>query len=71
MLALGSLTVLTSCFVFCYCGDKWRKRREEARRRRNDKQGEYERVDSVSSIVSHSGIYEDLTDATVDSVTII
>ena len=71
MLALGTLTILSSVMVFCYCSEKLKKRREEARRRGNDKQCEYERVDSVSSIVSHSGFYEDYTDGPVDSVTII
>ena len=44
--------------MFCFCGDKWRKRKEK--RRRFDKSGEYQRVDSVSSIVDNRGDHEDM-----------
>ncbi|ELU07055.1 hypothetical protein CAPTEDRAFT_214892 [Capitella teleta] len=71
-LTVGSLVSMSACFAFCYCSDRVRKSREKAaKRRRNSKQGEYERVGSVSSIVSHSVVCDDVTDATVDSVTII
>lgn len=67
MLTLGSLTTLTSCFVFCFCSEKWKKRRQ---RRRFDKSGQYQRVDSVSSMVdSHVDPQEHQEQ--MDSVTII
>lgn len=69
MLTLGSLTTIASCFAFCFCGDKWRKRRDQ--RRRIDKSGEYQRVDSVSSIVDNANHHEELYDDQIDSVTII
>ena len=58
MLTLGSLTTMTSCFIFCFCGDKWRRRR---RSYRYNKDCSYQRVDSVSSVV----------DSSTDHVTII
>ena len=80
MLSLGSLTTVTSCFVFCFCRDKVRKKRETRIRHSNDKAGEYQRVESVSSIVDHVGeyseMYEDqeqsqLYDDPLDNVTVI
>ena len=70
MLTLGSLTTLTSCFAFCFCSEKWRKRRKT---KKFDDSGEYQRVDSVSSMVdSHvdsQADYEPLEP--IDDVTII
>ena len=71
MLGLGSLTTVSSCFVFCFCSDKVRKRREVRTRRGNDKAGEYQRVESVSSIVDHAGEHAELYEEQMDSVTII
>ncbi|KAK2169737.1 hypothetical protein LSH36_7g06013 [Paralvinella palmiformis] len=72
MLGLGSLTTVSSCFVFCFCSDKVRKRREaRSRRGAKDKAGEYQRVESVSSIVDHAGEHSELYDDQMDSVTII
>ena len=80
MLALGSLTTVTTCLVFCFCSDKARKKREARVRHSNDKAGEYQRVESVSSIVDHVGeqseMYEDqehfqLYDDSLDNVTVI
>ena len=80
MLALGSLTTVTSCFVFCLWRDKVRKKRESRVRHSNDEAGEYQRVGSVSSIVDHVGehseMYEDhehsqLYDDTMDNITVI
>ena len=69
MLTLGSLTTLTGCFIFCFCGEKWRKRRQ---RRRYDKSGEYQRVDSVSSIVDNTnGQLDPILEEQLDNVTII
>ena len=69
MLTLGTLTTLAACMVFCFCGEKWRARRA---RRRFDKSGEYQRVDSVSSIVDSSfGGQGEYQDEGMDSVTII
>ena len=63
MLGLGSLTTVTSCFVFCFCSDKVRKKRQTPARHGNDQAGEYQRVESVSSIVDHvrehAEMYED------------
>ena len=67
MLTLGSLTTLTSCFVFCFCSEKWRKRRQT---RKYDKSGQYQRVDSVSSVVDSHLESQEHQDQ-LDSVTII
>ena len=58
MLTLGSVTTLASCVVFCFCGDKLKKKKMEKRKKKrrtksvDDNCGEYQRVDSVSSMVS-------------------
>ncbi len=55
MLTLGSVTTLASCLVFCFCGDKLKKKKKKKKRRKksvDDYCGEYQRVDSVSSMVS-------------------
>ena len=68
MLTLGSLTTLTSCFAFCSCSEKWRKRRR--RTKKFDKSGQYQRVDSVSSMVDSHADPQELIEQ-MDSVTII
>ena len=62
MLAVGSLTTVTTCFVFCFCSDKVGKKREARVRHSNDKAGEYQRVESVSSIVDHVGEHSEMYD---------
>ena len=72
MLAIGSVVTITSCFVFCLCSDKWKKRRSA--RRKWDKNKEYERVDSVSSIVDNTSMAAadmDGADPELDAVSII
>ena len=70
MLAIGTITTLTFCFVFCLCSEKWKTRR--AQKRKWDKNGEYERVDSVSSIVDNTSMAPtDLEDDQMDAVSII
>ena len=79
MLTLGSVTTLASCVVFCFCGDKLKRKKKKKRRRTksvDDNCGEYQRVDSVSSMVSSRAdteIYKEEQENSelLDSVTII
>jgi len=59
MLTLGSITTVASCLVFFLCSEKWKERRR--RKLRFDKSGEYERVDSVSSMVDSQPSEYDLS----------
>lgn len=71
MLVLGSVATVTSCLVFYFCSYK-PKHRKESRRLAGDKSGEYQRVESVSSIVDHAEqpLYDD-EEEPIDSVTMI
>ena len=71
MLGIISMVMMTSCFVYCLRSDKWRQRR--AARRKWDKNGEYERVDSVLSIVDNNtqAQPQDYNDNDIDAVSII
>ena len=64
----GSMVTLISGVLLCYCGDKWKRHRDE--RRRLEKYGEYERVESVSSLVS-SQVARDYMDEQMESVSMI
>jgi hypothetical protein len=46
--------------VFCFCSDKVRKKRQTPARHGNDQAGEYQRVESVSSIVDHVGEHAEM-----------
>lgn len=77
ILIIASLVTLSTCLLAGLCREKIKKRLEK--RRRYDKSGEYERVDSVSSIVDSTcsggqldvsiGGYQD--DPMIEDVTII
>ena len=73
MLGMGSLLSLTGGLLLCFCSEKIKKKRLE--RRRLDKYGEYERVESVSSLVSsvHPGTsdYGDYIDDNMETVSMI
>ena len=71
MLGIISMVMMTSCFVYCLRSDKWRQPRSA--RRKWDKNGEYERVDSVSSIVDNNtqAQPQDCNDNDIDAVSII
>ena len=54
-----SLTTLAGCFVACFCREKLTKYLDKKRRRIRDKGAEYERVESVSSLVDTISEYTD------------
>ena len=70
MLTLGTVTTLTSCVVFCVCGDKLKKRRQKRVKTKDKCNQYYQRVDSVSSMVDSHVDPQDYLDQ-FDSVTII
>lgn len=70
MLGIGTMAIMTSCFVYFLCSEKMKLRR--ANRRKWDKYGEYERVDSVSSIVDNCSMAPpELDNDQIDAVSII
>ena len=69
MLTLGSMTTITSCFVFCLCSDKALQKRVKRGRHGNDNVGEYHRIESVSYLVDHVGCrYDERVSSIVDHV---
>ena len=72
MLGLGAMVTVTSCFVYCFCGNRPREKTAARVRRPRDQAGEYQRVESVSSIVDHMGEpLENIYEEPIDSVTSI
>ncbi|KAI0208788.1 hypothetical protein LSAT2_006504 [Lamellibrachia satsuma] len=70
-----SLTTLAGCFVTCFCSEKLKQYRAKKRQRTRDKGAEYERVESVSSLVDTANDCRDSQcndwDEPTDNVTVI
>ena len=68
MVSLLCMLSVTGCVIFCICGERWNLRRPKTKIYNNS---EYERVDSISSMVDQNVNHDTVYDPIDDDMTII